>query len=182
MSERQELTGAEQNADIVKRVEYLINERKGSVEQVWELIERFVLPLRGEFYRDQNNEMEIDWHRRSIYDSTAVFACQALAASIHGNLTSPSQTWFEYAFKDMAMNEDDEIKEWLDECTSLVYAALGESNFDIEIAEAYLELVAYGTAALTEELDDNTGKLMFSAMPIKEVYFEEDYTKQVAKL
>ena len=48
------------NTEILKRYEALYSERKGNVEQVWELIERFVLPLRGEFYSTLNNEGEVD--------------------------------------------------------------------------------------------------------------------------
>jgi len=170
------------NGEIIQRYDALYSERKGNVESIWELIERFVLPLRGEFYSTLNSEGELDWHRRDIYDSTAIFACQSLAASLHGNLTSPGQTWFELRFRDEELNEADEPKEWLDSVTKIIYNAVNESNFDIEIAEAYLDLVGFGTSVLIEELDEETGMLNFSAIPVREIYFEEDDKKQVAKL
>ncbi|RKZ79273.1 MAG: hypothetical protein DRQ35_04530 [Gammaproteobacteria bacterium] len=170
------------NQDIVKCFEALRSERKGSVEQIWDLIEKFVLPLRGDFYTSLSDEGEVDWHRRAIYDATAIFACQSLAASIHGNLTSPAQKWFALQFRDEKLNEDDAVKEWLDDSTNKLYNALHESNFDIEIAEAYLDIVGFGTSCLTEELDEDTGKLSFTAIPVREIYFEEDHTKQVSKL
>lgn len=167
------------NEEICQRYEYLKSERKGSVEQVWDLVERFVLPLRGDFYVTLNSEQEIDWHRRDIYDSTAIFAAQSLAASMHGNLTSPSQRWFALRFRDDAMNEEDVAKEWLDATTDAIYNALNEANFDIEVAECYLDLVTFGTSILTEELDEDNGKLTFTAVPVREAYFEEDHNKQV---
>ena len=36
--------------DIVARFDALFNERQGSVDSIWDLVERFVMPLRGEFY------------------------------------------------------------------------------------------------------------------------------------
>lgn len=170
------------NEEIIKRFDYLWSERKGTVEQVWDLIEKFVLPLRGDFYVSLTDEGEVDWHRRGIYDATAIFSCQSLAASIHGNLTSPAQRWFELKFRDEAINEDDTAKEWLDESTNIIYDALHEANFDIEIAEAYLDLVGFGTSVLTEELDEDSGKLNFTAIPVREIFFEEDEKKKVYRL
>ena len=164
--------------DLVVRFDALESERKGSVEGVWDMIERFVLPLRGDFYSSLNSENEVDWRRREIYDSTAVFNCQALAASIHGNLTSPGQLWFALQFRDDELNEEDSAREWLDDATQRIYNALGDSNFDIEIAEAYLDLCGFGTAVLVEEYEE--GKLNFSAVPLRECYFEEDHNKKVA--
>ena len=170
------------NEEICKRFELLESERQGSVEQIWDLVERFVVPLRGDFYTTLTDEGEVDWHRREIYDSTAVFACQSLAASLQGNLTSPSQRWFELKFRDDELNEDDAAKTWLDDCTNKIYNALSETNFDIEIAEAYLDIVAFGTSVLTEEMDEESGRLNFSAVPVREIYFEEDHRKQVKRL
>ncbi len=167
------------NKDIVKRYDALFTERRGSVEQIWELIERFVLPLRGEFYATLNDEHEVDWHRREVYDSTAVFAAQSLAASIHGNLTSASQKWFELKFRAKNLNDIDEFKIWLEDVTNIIYSAINNSNFDVEIAEAYLDLVGYGTACLICELDDDG--LNFSAVSIRDLYFEENHKKQVDK-
>lgn len=165
--------------EIVKRYEYLKQERKGSVDQLWDLIERFVIPLRGDFYTTLNSEQEVDWHRRDIYDSTAIFAAQSLAASLHGNLTSSAQRWFDLQFRDPALNEDTEAKQWLEDATAAIYNALNDSDFDIEIAECYLDLVTFGTSVLTEEMDEDTRKLNFSAVPVRETFFEEDHNKQV---
>ena len=168
------------NSEIVHRQDMLEGERKGSVEAIWDLIERFVVPLRGDFYETLDSENNVDWHRREIWDATAVFGCQSLAASLQGNLTSPSQKWFDLRFRTNQLNDKDELVEWLDEVSDRLYNALNEANFDIEIAEAYMDLVAYGTSVLTEEVED--GKLVFAAIPVREIYFEEDHNKQVYKL
>ncbi len=167
------------NKEIVRRFDLLYAERQGSVDQTWDLVERFVLPLRGEFYVSLNSENEVDWRRREVYDSTAVFAAQSLAASMQSNLTSASQRWFELRFRNDDLNTQKVAMEWLETCTNLIYMALQESNFEIEVAEAYLDLVGYGTCLLTEELDD-TGELVFAANPLRDTVFEQDHRKQVA--
>ena len=171
------------NADIKKRFNALESERRGSVEQLWDLIERFVLPFRGDFYQSLNSENEVDWHRRDIYDSTAVFAVQSLAASLQGNLTSPSQKWFDLRFRDPEVAENDKAMEWLEESANRIHEALQDSNFNIEAAESYIDLVGFGTTVLTEEHngnDDLTWKgLNFQALPVREMFFEEDHEKGV---
>jgi len=169
------------NEDIVTRFDHLWTERKGAVEGVWDQIERFVLPLRSDFYAILTSENEVDWDRREIYDSTAIGACQSLAASIQGNLVSMGQRWFNLKFRDDKLAEDDAAMEWLDEVANRIYRALDEANFDVEIAEAFLDLVGYGTTVITEEVDED-GKLLFAAIPIRECYFEEDHEKQVYRV
>ena len=171
------------NSEIKKRFIAVEQERRGSVEQLWDLIERFVLPFRGDFYQSLNSEHEVDWHRRDIYDATAVFAVQSLAASLQGNLTSPSQKWQNLRFRDQAVQENDKAMEWLEAVSFKIHEALQDSNFNIEIAESYIDLVGFGTTVLTEEHageDDLVWKgLNFQALPVREMFFEEDHKKGV---
>ena len=137
------------NLEIKKRFNALELERRGSVEQLWDLIERFCLPFRGDFYQSLNSEHEVDWHRRDIYDATAVFAIQSLAARLQGDLTSPSQKWFDLRFRDPTVAENDKAMEWLEDVSNRIHEALQDSNFNIEIAESYIDLVGFGTAVIS---------------------------------
>lgn len=157
---------------ICKRVESLSGDRKG-VESVWELIERFVLPFRGEFYGDQN-ERSVDWRKRSIYDSTAVDSAELLSASIHSNLTSLANRWFDLNFEDKELNDNPEYKGWLDNAQDTVWQKLIESNFDLKIGEAYLDLVGFGNTFMSLDIDEADGELLFDAIPINESLFEQD--------
>ena len=168
--------------DIVSRFDALFNERQGTVDSTWNLVEKFVMPLRGEFYTSLSSEGEVDWHRRDIYDSTAVFAAQSLSAAMQSNLTNPSQVWFDLRFRNADLNTEGGAKEWLEACTDLMYQALEESNFSVEISEAYTDLVGYGTAVVTEELDEESGELLFSTNPLRDLVFEVDHRKQVHTL
>ena len=171
------------NLEIKKRFNALELERRGSVEQLWDLIERFCLPFRGDFYQSLNSEHEVDWHRRDIYDATAVFAIQSLAASLQGNLTSPSQKWFDLRFRDPDIAENDKANEWLEDVSNRIHEALQDSNFNIEIAESYIDLVGFGTTVLTEEHNGTNdliwNGLNFQALPVREMFFEEDHKKGV---
>lgn len=157
-------------AEICKRYETLKASRQ-NVEQMWKWMEQFVMPYRAELYGTKTED-GVNWRKRDIYDSTAPEAADALAASLQGNLISPSVKWFDLTFSDHVLNEDDAAQEWLEECSQSIFLALQQSDFNLEAAEALLDLVGYGTMALIEEVDEETGQLDFTAVPIHEVYFE----------
>ena len=162
--------------EIVARLGHLETERK-TVEYQWDLIERFVVPGRGKFFRQNKSEHEIDWRRREIYDSTALTAADTLASSLHGSLTSPSTRWFGISLRDTELNEDLEVRKWLDECAEKVWFALQDSNFNLEINETYLDLVSFGANFISEEEVGNATSwegISFQSVPLLEAFFEED--------
>ncbi len=172
------------NNVILQRFEQLVTQRK-TQDDTMQQIERFVVPFRGEFFRDMGSEHEVNWRRRFIYDSTAIQACQTLAASIQGSLTSAAIKWFVLRFQNEDLNEDHEAKVWLQDTENRVYSALQESNFDMESSEFYLDLCSFGTGILTEEeIVDAGGRykgIDFSSAPIRDCYFEHDFIGNVMR-
>jgi len=162
------------NALICKRLEFLKTDRK-NVEDLWEDIERFVVPFRGEFFRDMGTEGEVDWRKSKIYDSTAITAAQGLAASMQSNIMNPASQWFLMNFRDKEIQNDDDAREWLEEVTSLIYYALIESNMDAASAEMFTDMVGFGPAVIIEEWDPTDKKLIFTSVPIREAFFEEGF-------
>lgn len=141
-------------------------------------IERFVVPFRGEFFRDMSSEQEVMWRRRFIYDSTAVQSCQTLAASIQGSLTSAAIKWFILTFQNEQLMKDHEARVWLENVEEEIFRELQESNFDMESSEFYLDLTSFGTGILVEEEKmDSKGdftEVDFSSAPIRDCHFEHD--------
>lgn len=169
--------------DIRKRYDELKSLRS-SLDNIFQDIERYVVPYRGEFFDDQTSEGSINWRRRYIYDSTAAIAADLLASSIHSNLTSPMIPWFHLTFRDDALNKEGEAKEWLEAVEAQIWQTLKESDFNMEIAETYLDLVSFGTAVLfQEEMSDMEWKgLTFTAMPIPDCYFEHGADDKVLRV
>ncbi|RKX84836.1 MAG: hypothetical protein DRP70_12595, partial [Spirochaetes bacterium] len=143
-----------EGANIKKRFDALVENRK-TLEDTYQVIEKFVVPFRGEFFKPMAEEQEVDWRRREIFDSTAIMACQTLASSMQGSLTSPSVKWFTLGFKETALNESNEAMRWIEDCENKVYGALQDSDFNLEASEFYLDLSSYGTSILVEEVDDD---------------------------
>ncbi len=168
--------------EIKQRYDALWGIRK-TVEQDWDLIEKFITPLRGgKFFQDQSSEHEIDWRRgRDVFDSTAILAANTLASSIHGSLTSPSIRWFDLRFRDDDLNIEDAATEWLQKCSEIMWYALQDSDFNLEVNEAYQDLVCFGNSCIIEEAESEIEwkGIDFTALPIREVYFEQDHKSQI---
>ena len=169
--------------EIIRRYNQLVSNRK-TLDDTYQAIEKFVVPFRGEFFRPMSSEHEVEWRRRQIYDSTAPNAANLLASQIHGDLTSPSLRWFSLTFRDENLRDNTEAMTWLEACEGVVWQALQESDFNTEGAEVYLDLVSFGNATITEEPVSQTEwkGLNFSAIPVREAYFELDAEGKVLRL
>ena len=165
------------------RFDQLVSQRK-TLDWTLQQIEKHVVPFRGEFFKPETSELEVEWRRRQIYDSTAPVACNLLASQMHGNLTSPAIKWFDLTFRDLSLRENKEAKEWLEVCADRIYQALTDSDFNVEAAEVYLDLTSYGTAIVTEEVEDEAvwKGLDFTALPVRECYFEPDSKGGILRL
>ena len=158
---------------IRQRFDALESQRK-TLDDTLQTIEKYVVPYRGEFFKPLSSMLEVEWRRRYIFDSTAPVACDTLASKIHTNLTSPSIRWFELRFREEALNDMQGAKEWIEAVQNNIWQALLESDFNMEIAEAYLDLCSFGTAVVfEEELNDAEYEgLAFTTIPVRDAYFE----------
>lgn len=165
---------------IVARFGVLETQRK-TVDQVWDIIRKYVLPMRSDFFREISSEHSVEWRQnRTIFDSTAGDGLETLSSSLHGSLTSPATKWFELQFRDEELKKDNEAQRWIEACAKDVYGALQDSNFNLEISEGYIDLCGYGNSILIEEEDDeDEGAVVFQSTPIQDSWFEEDSKGQV---
>jgi hypothetical protein len=166
--------------DVKMRFDALHSVRR-TVEEHWQLIERFVVPGRGKFFQDEKTEHELTWRRRELYDSTAPMACQSLAASIHGSLTSPSTKWFDLRFRNPLAREAQVAKEWLEDTSERMFKAIQDSNFNIEASEAYMDLTSFGTTVLIEEPKNEMAYegINFQTALIRGCFFEMNFDRTV---
>jgi Bacteriophage head to tail connecting protein len=147
---------------------------RSNLDDTLQAIEKYVVPYRGQFFRPQDSEHEVEWRRRQIYDSTAPISCDLLASQIHSNLTSPSIRWFELRFRRDEINDQQAAQTWLQAVQNQIWQTLLESDFNMEIAETYLDLCSFGTAILFEEelSEEQWQGVTFTALPIQDTYFE----------
>ena len=161
--------------ELVKRAMSLESQRK-TLDNTYQIIEKFVRPFSGEFFKPLNSESEVDWRRREIYDSTAIVSADLLAGQIHANLVNPSVKWFDFQFRENQFTDNIDAQQWLDDLEEAVWKNLGESNFNLQVAEFITDIVTYGTAIMFEEEEDEMDwqGLLFNAMPVRDTYHEPD--------
>ena len=145
-------------------------EKRSNWESHWQEVADYMLPRKAEITKQRAAG---DKRNISIFDATPIHALELLAASLHGMLTSSANRWFSLRFKETELNDSDEAKEWLEDATQRMYDVIAKSNFQQEIFECYHDLIAFGTACLMIEEDDED-VLNFSARHIKEIYIQEN--------
>ena len=143
-------------------------EKRSNWESHWQEVADYMLPRKAEITKQRASG---DKRNISIFDATPIHALELLAASLHGMLTSSANRWFSLRFKETELNDSDEAKEWLEDATQRMYDVIAKSNFQQEIFECYHDLIAFGTACLMIEEDDED-TLNFSARHIKEIYIQ----------
>ena len=143
-------------------------------ENLWQDCGEYVNPNRGDFstirYRADTARYD------KIYDTTAPLANENLASGLHGFLTSPSQRWFSLATYDDQINEQHNVKEWLNLATNILYDRvfnIPESNFNSQAHELYLDLGSFGTAVMM--VQDNPGSgISFRTFHLADCYIQEN--------
>jgi hypothetical protein len=148
--------------------------QRSTIEGTWDLIEKFVSPIRGgRFFDPQSSEHSISQRRPEIYDNTAISASVNLAATLQGYLTSDVVAWFQLRFRDEALKQNVEAQQWLETAANITYYHLQDSNFSAEIGEAYLDLVSFGNTCFTIEYEN--GELVFQCVPVREILYVPDH-------
>ena len=147
----------------------LVDKRK-TWEEHWQQVSDYCLPRKAEVTKERSPG---DKRHVVVFDNTAISALELLASSLHGMLTSSANRWFALRFREPALNDLDEAKEWLDDATNKMYNVFAKSNFQQEVFECYHDLIAFGTACLLIE-EDKEDVVRFSDRHIKEFYIQEN--------
>jgi len=170
--------------EILKPYKELVSQR-APWETDWRDCATYIQPRKGGAIGKSGTPGEKLTQR--LFDSTAIHANGLLGASLQGSLTSPAMRWFKLQMRNDDLNRLQPVQEWLDLCGKRVYSALQQSNWNAETFEAYLDLGAFGTAAVfMVERDGEPGPgfrgMLFKAIPIGTYVIAEDAEGRVDTL
>lgn len=108
-----------------------------------------------------------------LFDSTAIHANQLLAAALHGMLTNPTMRFFDLLMGDPALDQDEEVLDWLQKVAERMYVVMNNSNFQTEVHEIYIDQGGIGTACLF--MGEHPDKIVhYNARAMKEIYCDEN--------
>lgn len=119
----------------------------------WKTIADYMLPRRGKYLHvDEDDTKEAGRRKdKKIINGSANDALRVVAAGLQGGLTSPSRPWFALTLPDQELMEYAPVREWLQEVRNRMLSVFARSNFYSSVHNIYLELAAFGTAALMIE-------------------------------
>lgn len=149
-----------------------IKSHRHNWESMWEDITEFVMPHRGDF---TTKRAPGEMRTRRLFDSTAIQSNEFLAATLQGGLTNPSMKWANLRTSDTALNSIEEIKLFLEAATTEINNILSnpKTNFQSQNVELFQDLVAYGTACMYVEEDEDLG-IVFKTIHLAEMFIAED--------
>lgn len=164
------------NEDILKRYDAL-KQSRSDFDSICNEITRYILPFGGDFLGGTT----VNWETKQIWDSTAPMGAVRLASFMHSALASFAFRWFSIAFRNSKINKDPKARAWLDDTSDRMFDTLAASNFGREFASSMLSIVGHGNSFISQELahPKRWDGIEFSAGPLKDCVYEEDYRGQV---
>jgi len=141
----------------------------------WQDIADFVAPEKSRILTTQSGPID----STDLYDGTAIHGRKLLSSMIHGTMTPSTQPWVSFVMRDEALNDQQDIREWLEDVARRIHKALRQSNFTTGVHEMYEDLTGFATGCiLTEEKDSpkdgSFGGFRFTAIPIGTYRIAED--------
>jgi hypothetical protein len=155
---------------LIKRFEKLSAER-GNHEDMWQDVADHEAARRDITTKRQQGERRMTY----IFDTTALHSGGLLSAGLHALQSNPSTKWFRLVTMDPRLMEDVDVQFWLEDAEEQLLNVFRSParGFNAQMHEVYIDQVWFGNAGLF--IDDLPGTgAMFSARPLRELYWAED--------
>lgn len=138
-------------------------------ETHWQELAEIMRPRRADFTIASEPGAKRTYEQ---YDSAPMLAARGLATSVGGMLTPKSERWFDIKAADEALNDDEEVKVWLDLAEQRLLRAIydPQARFVKAFASAYLDLVTLGTAIVFMGERAKRDGLIFRPLHLKDSY------------
>lgn len=126
-----------------------------------------------------------DKRMTKVYDSTGIVLNETLAAGLHGMATNPASKWFSLRIVGSKVQTDDgqmvdlgevpAVQKYLADVEEVLWSRLYQpgTNFTPTLHEIYLDLGAFGTAAMFVGQRDDGG-LLFESRALAECVIDEN--------
>lgn len=153
-------------------------------ESHWEDLRRLVRVNTNTF---SGTDTPGDRRTEDIFDGTAPWALEQLAAGLNSFLTSPTERWMNigiYGIEDGRAGLHDEELAWLETVGDIIFQeyANPEVNLNPNLNECYLDLGGLGTTVLYQDYNWRDGHIFFKSFPLADCYVEENARGRVDTL
>lgn len=139
-------------------------------EDYWQELAEFFMPRKSTVTVEQTRG-----NRRNslLLDNTGLMSNELLSGALHSLLTNPHRIFFELFTGDKDLDDDDDVREWLQDSTLRMHNVLNNSNFQTEISELYSAMGVFGTGSMFIA-DDPDKVVRFKAQFIRNLFIAEN--------
>jgi len=124
----------------------------------WERMAPFIAPSRIGIIRKRSEGVK---QTQGVYDSTTMMAAETMAQFIAGHIINPSQQWHGYTMRDTSVQDNGQIREWLEESRDRTLKRMSASLFYAEGPESLIDYGGFGTGfLLTEEAPQPSNRII----------------------
>jgi len=154
-----------------KEADNLKAQWKDKFEEAYE----YCLPQRESFYDEEAGQKRTD----KIFDETAVVGIQEFASRLQAGIVPTFARWanFEAGIEIPEQNKE-QVNASLDDITQYIFEIIGNSNFNSEVHECFMDL-AVGTGVMLIEEGDAVNPIKFSAIPLPHVCLANGPTNKI---
>ncbi len=146
--------------NVIKTQEWLAT-RRARYEEIWKEIGREISPMRADILQ---TEPQGERRGDDIYDGTAQTALDIHINGIFGNFATPDRPWFKLGMKDTTLNDNREVRVYLQDVEEQLYGTLSDSNFYDELLLMIQDGATIGTAPFYIEEDFEEGGIVAMAI------------------
>lgn len=136
-----------------RRVKSMEQDRS-SFTPKWRDLTKMFLLHRGRYDLGDVNEGK----RRDteLYNNTPLQARRVLSAGMMSGITSPAKRWFRLSTGNEFVDSQHEVRDWLFQCSQIIYRVFASSNLYNELHVYYNEVCTFATASMGMFEDDDT--------------------------
>jgi hypothetical protein len=169
----------ERSGEIKRNYEDLKSERY-AWDSHWQDVRDLVRISTTSFtYKDNSGERRTE----NIFDGTAPWALEQLAAGLNSNLTSPTDRWYNIGFHSNQPLTDEELL-WCEQVADLIYSEYAdpEVNLNPMLHECYMDLGGFGTTVLYQDYNWKKRHVYFKSFPLANCYVKENAAGRIDTL
>jgi hypothetical protein len=136
----------------------------------WQDIRELVRTTTSDFNRQGTQG---DRRTESIFDATAPWALEQLAAHLNASVSSDTDRWAQMGLDDVGINDlNDEQLAWCEAVTDIIFKQYTRADVNLAAskAEVYLDVGGFGTGVLYQEWDAENRHVRFKAFPLADCY------------
>ena len=145
--------------------------RRSQYDPILQEVAKYVWPVMQDMVRTVNMP-EGQIRTVDIYDSTANMAAYRMTSGIFSYLMPVGSKWFEFTAREVSLNDDMAIQDYLSSATAIVHREIWRSNFQREMFVAIRSLCVFGTGVIS--LEKNDKDIIFRAYHLGDMFFEEN--------